>query len=787
MENSLPAVVVIDDSSEVRALIRTHLKLSGHFQVVDEGADGTEAIGLAHQHRPELMLLDLSMPSMDGLQALPGILAVSPTTKVVVFTGFEEHGLDREARHMGAAALIEKSSSLDDVVQQLLRVLEAPAEPEVPRDAAEPAGSEPVLGQDPHLMELAEVQERRVLDEHLERFREVFDEAAIGMATLTLTGGIVRANRALGHLVGRRYEELVGMDYATLMAGHGYLLDEGLRRANTLGKDLVQVEHPISGDGGRRALATLAPVRDSSGKALYIFLQLRDITEQRAAEEELRRSEERFRLVVEAVEDYAIFMLDPQGHVVSWNAGAQRTSGYRAEEIIGRHFRTFYPAEVQESRHPERELEMAMRDGHYAEEGWRVRKDGSQFWADVLITAVFDDAGNHVGFSKVTRDVTPGREADEALRQSEERFRLLVDAVRDYAIFMLDPEGHVVSWNAGAERAKGYTAAEIIGQHFRVFYPQDQIAARHPEHELETALREGQYAEEGWRIRKDGSRFWADVVITAVFNDVGTHLGFAKITRDTTDRRRAQQEREQASDALSDANDVLQSLNMRLRHAAADQSQFLAVTAHELRTPVAVLGGSADTLARHWQDLTESDRLTLLDGMTSSADRLRRLLADLLTASRLDANSLRLEIEPTPLGPLVRNAVSSLRSKHGDVEVDVTGQEDVEVLADPSRLSQVADNLLDNAVHHGRTPITIDISATGSIGRIRIADSGTGVRPDVRSRLFQRFATGDEVGGTGLGLFIVRELARAHGGDAVYEEPGQDSPAGAFVLTIPVA
>ncbi|MCW2771092.1 MAG: hybrid sensor histidine kinase/response regulator [Aeromicrobium sp.] len=785
MQYSLPAIVVVDDSSEVRALIRTHLKLSGLFRVVGEAADGTEAIGLAHQHQPELLLLDMSMPTMDGLQALPGILAVSPGTKVVVFTGFEEQGLAREARHMGAAALVEKSASLDELVERLLGVLEAPAEASPDDDeTAEPA---PVLGQDPRLAVLTQGQERRVLDEHLERFREVFEEAAIGMATLTLTGGIVRANRALGHLVGRHHDELVGLDYATLMAGHGDLLDEGLRRANALGKDIVQVEHPISGDGSRRALATLAPVRDSSGQALYIFLQLRDITEQRAAEEELRRSEERFRLIVDAVEDYAIFMLDPEGIVVSWNAGAQRSKGYHAEEIIGRHFRTFYPAEVQESGHPERELEMAMRDGHYSEEGWRVRKDGSQFWANVLITAVFDDAGNHLGFSKVTRDVTPTREADEALRQSEELFRLLVDAVRDHAIFMLDPEGHVVSWNAGAERTKGYTAAEIIGQHFRVFYPQDQIEAGHPEHQLETALREGQYAEGGWRIRKDGSRLWADVAITAVFNDVGTHLGFANITRDTTDRRRAQQEREQATEALSDANDVLQSLNMRLRHSAADQSQFLAVTAHELRTPVAVLGGSADTLARHWDDLPESDRLTLLDGMTSSADRLRRLLSDLLTASRLDANSLRLSLEPTPVGPVIRNALSSLRSKHGDVEAEVTGQGDVQVLADPSRLSQVVDNLLENAVHHGQTPITVDIDTAGSLGRIRVADSGAGVRPDVRSRLFQRFATGDEVSGTGLGLFIVRELARAHGGDAVYEQPGEDSPAGAFILTIPLA
>jgi PAS domain S-box-containing protein len=775
MQTAVPSVVVIDDSAEVRTLVTTHLGLSGRLQVVGEGSDGTHAIGLAYQHQPDLMLLDMSMPTMDGLEALPGILSLSPDTRVVVFTGFEEEGLAREAMRLGAAAFLEKSSSLDNLVEVLLGALSA-------------VDDEPLASpEQTSVPDTDAVEERAVLDEHLERFREVFDEAAIGMATLTLTGGIVRANRALGRVVGRQHTELVGVDYATLMSGHGDLLDQALRHVEDQGQDVLEVEHPLTGRGHRRALATLAPVRDSSGQALYVFLQLQDITQQRKAQEELRRSEERFRLLVEAVEDYAIFMLDPDGIVASWNAGAQRTKGYRAEEIIGRHFRVFYPPEVQDSRHPERELEVAIRDGHYSEEGWRVRKDGSRFWAHVLITALFDDAGNHVGFSKVTRDNTPNREAQEALRQSEERFRLLVDAVRDYAIFMLDPDGIIVSWNAGAERAKGYTATEIVGQHFRVFYPAEQVAARHPEHELEVALRDGQYAEEGWRVRKDGSTFWADVVITAIFNDVGTHLGFAKITRDTTERRRAQQEQERAAESLSDANGVLEELNLQLRRAAADQSQFLAVTAHELRTPVAVLGGSAETLARHWQNLPETDRLTLLDGMTSSADRLRRLLSDLLTASRIDASSLRLEPVPVALEPVVSRAVTALKSKHGDVEVAVEGHDALTVLADPSRLAQILDNLLDNAAHHGRAPIHVAVDADGQMARLRVRDSGDGVSPDVRPHLFGRFATGDEISGTGLGLFIVRELARAHGGDATYELPEGTLPAGEFVLTVPLA
>ncbi|WP_159085866.1 PAS domain S-box protein [Aeromicrobium chenweiae] len=771
MDQSLPTVVVVDDAPEVRALVRAHLGLSGAFQVVGDGSSGVEAIELAHRFRPDLLLIDMSMPDMDGLDALPGVLAVSPSTRVVVFTGFEGDGLAEVARSMGAAAFLEKSADLDELVRRLQEVHEGTP---VGQPVAAPATRTRPSG------------DRAVLDEHLERFREVFDEAAIGMATLTLSGGIVRANRALGKLIQHRHEDLVGVDYAALMAGHGELLDEALAEIQQKQVDVIRVEHAVSGLRERKVLATLAPVRDSDGLPLYVFLQVQDITEQRAAEDELRRSEERFRLLVETIEDYAIFMLDPQGYVVSWNAGAERNKGYRADEIIGKHFRVFYSQDLQDSKHPERELEAALRDGHYSEEGWRIRKDGTRFWANVLITAVFDDGGTHVGFAKITRDVTAKLESEESLRQSEERFRLLVDAVRDYAIFMLDPTGHVVSWNAGAQRTKGYRADEIIGQHFRVFYPQELQDSKHPEHELEIALREGRYGEEGWRIRKDGSRFWANVLITAVFNDIGKHVGFSKVTRDTTAQRLAQQEQERAAQSLADANEALETLNMQLRHAASDQSQFLAVTAHELRTPATVLGGSADVLSKHWSALGETERLALLDGMTTSADRMRRLLSDLLTASRLDANALRLNREPIALTPLLQTAAGVVPRNDSGHEIVVDSPDDLLVLADAARLAQAVDNLFDNALKHGQAPIRVEARAHDGVAEIRVIDSGSGVRADVRSRLFGRFATGDEIGGTGLGLFIVRELARAQGGDATYEEPTDDRPSGAFVLTVPL-
>lgn len=250
---------------------------------------------------------------------------------------------------------------------------------------------------------------------------------------------------------------------------------------------------------------------------------------------------ERFRLLVEQVTEYAIFMLDVSGYVLTWNAGAERIKGYRPEEIIGRHFSAFYRPE--DAWKCATELEVASRTGRVEDEGYRVRKDGSLFWANVVITCLHDEKGAIVGFAKVTRDLTERKRAEEALRQSDERFRLLVESVKDYAIFMLDPDGHVATWNVGAERINGYRADEIIGQHFSRFYPEDEVRAGKCEYELECATRDGRFEDEGYRLRKDGSRFWANVVITALHGPTGKLVGFTKVTRDLTERRAAETER----------------------------------------------------------------------------------------------------------------------------------------------------------------------------------------------------------------------------------------------------
>ncbi len=649
MSAEAPTIVVVDDAAEVRTLVRTRLRLSGRFTVVGEGVDGREAIELVALHRPDLVLMDVSMPGMDGLEALPLVRRRSPETRVVLYTGFEEEGLAQEALRRGASAFVEKSAPVSALLDRLEAVLGGSLEPAPATPAHDTSSTGHRGGDDP------------LLAEHAERFREVFEEAAIGMATLTLSGRVVRANRALGALVRRQAASLVGELYRDLAQADGDHVESALQDLENDRLDLVQVEHCID-DGGtqepRRLLATFAPVRDSAARPLYLFLQVQDVTAQRLAE--------------------------------------------------------------------------------------------------------------------------------EALRTSEERFRLLVATVKDYAIFMLSPEGIVTSWNVGAQRSKGYTAEEIIGRHFRTFYPPDVAASGHPEHELAVARAEGRYEEEGWRVRKDGTYFWANVVITAVHDDEGRLIGFAKVTRDTTERRRMMAEREAAAAALSEANRELEALNAQLREAVEEQTQFLAVTAHELRTPVGVLGGSADTLVAHLQDLTAEELAELLAGMTASATRLRRLLADLLTASRLQASALDLAPRALPLAGVLAAAVTTARSVRPDAEVVLDVPADLRVYADPDRVGQVFDNLLSNALRHGVAPIAVCSEVRGGTVEIRVADQGAGVPADVVPRLFQRFASGERRSGTGLGLFIARELARAQGGDVTYEPPSAGSPGG-FLVTLPSA
>ena len=289
-------------------------------------------------------------------------------------------------------------------------------------------------------------------------------------------------------------------------------------------------------------------IRDEYGELLGFAKITRDCTEQQALQRKQREQEQRFRMLVEGVSDYAIYMLDLDGNVENWNVGAQRAKGYVAEEIVGQHFSRFYSAQDRLNHIPEKNLSTAFKTGRFEDEGYRYRKDGSAFWAHVIIDAIRDDAGKLIGYAKITRDCTEQQALLRKQHEQEKNFRLLVEGVRDYAIYMLDVQGRVVNWNSGAQRAKGYVADEIIGQHFSVFYSSAERNANAPEANLGIALKTGRFEDEGWRYRKDGSAFWAHVVIEAISDETGKLIGFAKITRDVTERRDNEQKLLRARD-----------------------------------------------------------------------------------------------------------------------------------------------------------------------------------------------------------------------------------------------
>jgi PAS domain S-box-containing protein len=370
-------------------------------------------------------------------------------------------------------------------------------------------------------------------------------------------------------------------------------------------------------------------IQDEQGQVIGFAKITRDITERMEAEAALRESERRFRLLVEGVIDYAIYMLDPSGVVINWNPGAERLKGYTSDEILGEHFSKFYMREERAAGIPARVLEIAAREGRFEGEGWRIRKDGSRFWAMVVVDAIRNKAGELEGFAKVTRDITERQSAQQTISDSERQFRLLVAGVTDYALFMLDPNGIVTSWNAGAERIKGYTSDEIIGQHFSKFYPERDRAAGMPARALYTATREGRFEADGWRVRKDGTLFWANVIIDAIRDEGGDLVGFAKITRDITERREAQiaLQEAQRQTAYSQKMDAL--------------GQLTGGVAHDFNNLLMVVSGHIQLLKQKVSDDPRIARsLAAIEVATARGETLTRQLLTLVISDIIMAGSM---------------------------------------------------------------------------------------------------------------------------------------------------
>ena len=492
----------------------------------------------------------------------------------------------------------------------------------------------------------------------------------------------------------------------------------------------------------------------------------------------------RYRLLVDAITDYAIYMLDAGGHVASWNPGAQRFKGYQAHEILGKHFSAFYTPEDRATDLPRRALEIASTEGRFEREGWRLRKDGTRFWAHVVIDPIRGPKGEIVGYAKITRDLTERRLAEQSLRQSQEQFRLLVQGVTDYAIYMLDPEGKVASWNAGAQRIKGYTEGEIIGRHFSQFYSEEDRASGLPRRGLEIARREGRFEAEGWRRRKDGSRFWANVVIDAIKGDDGKVIGFAKITRDITERREAQQALELAQQALFQSQ-KLESIG-----------QLTGGVAHDFNNLLMAVLGSLELMRKRLPD--DPKLLSLLDNAMQAASRGSALTQRMLAFARRQ----ELKRESVDLVELV-GGMRDLFERAIGPSIAILTEFDPglhPVGSDANQLESALLNLVVNArdamPEGGEIVISGRECEVGAVhesalppGRyvaLSVRDTGHGMNELTVARATEPFFTTKGVGkGTGLGLSMVHGLVEQSGGRLTLKsQPGE----GAVVtLWLPLA
>ena len=470
------------------------------------------------------------------------------------------------------------------------------------------------------------------------------------------------------------------------------------------------------------------------------------------------------RFLLESVKDYAIFMLDPEGHVATWNPGAQTIKGYSRDEILYKYFAIFYTEEDREQGYPAFLLEKVKREGKHEERGWRVRKNGEKFWANVSIFAMYDSEGELIGFSKVTKDLTEQKiledrlnETYQELLKSEERARLLISGVKDYAIFLVSPEGSIASWNNGAKAIKGYEAEEVLGKPISIFYLPDAVKGNFPQYELRKALEEGRFEDEGWRLRKDGSQFWANVLITPIYNHEEQHIGFSKITRDLTERVR---------------NEELMRKNQELHRVNQDLDNFIYAASHDLKAPISniegLLGVLQDSIAP--EALANEYNSKILSMMQESVNRFKKTIATLTDVVKLQSGNTQ-AASAVNISEILNEIILDMKQMVDFSNVTIRTKLDntLSVFFSRSNLRSILYNLISNAIkyhHPDRRPI-IQINGREEHGFVvlEVKDNGLGMGNAEKGTIFRMFQRlHDHVEGTGVGLFMVRRIVENAGG-----------------------
>jgi PAS domain S-box-containing protein len=609
-------------------------------------------------------------------------------------------------------------------------------------------------------------------DELFRRLVDSVKDYAIFM--LTPEGTIASWNAGAKRLNGYTGREAIGRHFSMFYPAEAIAAgwpQEELRRARLHGR-LEDEGWRIRQDGSRFwANVVISPVWGAEGRLIGFSKVTRDLTERRLHETRLRESERNQRLLIDGVQDYAIFRLDPHGVITSWNQGAQRIEGYAADEAIGRHFSIFYLPDAVASGWPREELDRAAAAGRFEDEGWRVRKDGTLLWANVIITAIRDELGQLLGFSKVVRDLSERRRQEQRLKESEENLRLLVEGVRDHAMFLLGADGSVASWNHGAQRMFGWEDQDIVGRAVAVLYDEAGRAAGQPQAELASARHAGFFEADGWRLRADGSHVWVHAAFTALPDAQGHARGYVHILRDLSERLRVRE----------------------LEDEGARIHQFIAMLSHELRNPLAPISNAVRILRRK-SESPEVNRCA--DMIGRQAAHLTRLVDDLLDVSRITSGKIRIQPAALELNTLVQLAAESARPdiEAAGLALDLQlAPQSIFIAGDATRLTQVLANLLSNASKY--TPqggtITVSLQRDNAIATLEVTDTGIGMSDALMERAFDPFVQGSRElarsgGGLGIGLTLVRRIVELHGGQVAVASAGAGKGT-RFTVTLPLA
>jgi len=645
------------------------------------------------------------------------------------------------------------------------------------------------------------------LKESEERFRLLVSNVSdYAIITLDPRGYITSWNSGAERIKGYRPKEIIGKHFSSF-----YPVSEIENGKPEMELRVAADEGSYEEEGWRVrkdgtmfwANVTITPMREEDGTGhgkLKGFAKVtRDLTSRRQSEEALRQSQERYRLLVDNISDYGLIFLDSKGRITSWNSGASLITGYEYKEILGANFAKIYSKQEIEEGVPAQHLRIATDSGKYMNEALRFRKDGTEYWATSVLACVRDEYGNVRGYSLVTRDDTAKKNADALFRESEERFRLMVESVEDYAVFMLDPDGRIATWNKGAERNKGYKAHEIIGQHFSKFYPEVDVAAGKPAFELEEAIRVGKFEDEGWRVRKDGTMFWANVVITVMRDKSGKVVGFSKVTRNLTERKRAEDELRAAYADLEVRIEArtreLSAAKAKAEAAVKARDEFFSIASHELKTPLASLKLQSQIRKRNVQrgnlkDFAPENLAELCADDERQVDRLSFLVNNLFDIAKLTKGSLDLALETFELDGLLREITKQMAPTLTETDNSLTLKANgaVRVTWDRMRIGQVISNFLSNAGKYAPgTPVQVSAINDGEKVFIRISDRGPGIQASDQSRVFlpfERVRTKGDIEGLGLGLYIAKQIVEAHQGSIEIEsEVGKGAT---FVISLPV-